>query len=64
MGPSARRIVAVIESTVGVVEDLQAIAGKAMPEIALLEVPDLETRDGPPEILGRDIAFGAIDRAG
>lgn len=39
------QIVAVIESTVGMVGDLQAIAGKAMPEIALLEVPELDARD-------------------
>jgi hypothetical protein len=36
------QIVAVIESTVGMVGDLQAIAGKAMPEIASLEIPLLE----------------------
>ncbi|MBT1512916.1 DUF2130 domain-containing protein [Bradyrhizobium sp. SRL28] len=36
------QIVAVIESTVGMVGDLQAIAGKAMPEIASLEMPLLE----------------------
>ncbi|MCP3404058.1 DUF2130 domain-containing protein [Bradyrhizobium sp. CCGB01] len=33
------QIVAVIESTVGMVGDLQAIAGKAMPEIASLDMP-------------------------
>jgi len=36
------QIVAVVESTVGMVGDLQAIAGKAMPEIASLEAPLLE----------------------
>ncbi|MCP1854455.1 MULTISPECIES: DUF2130 domain-containing protein [unclassified Bradyrhizobium] len=36
------QILAVIESTVGMVGDLQAIAGKAMPEIPSLEVPLLE----------------------
>lgn len=36
------QILAVIESTVGMVGDLQAIAGKAMPEIPSLEVPMLE----------------------
>jgi hypothetical protein len=36
------QIVAVIESTVGMVGDLQAIAGKAMPEIPGLEMPLLE----------------------
>jgi hypothetical protein len=40
------QIVAVIESTVGLVGDLQAIAGKAMPEIASLDTPMLE---GPGE---------------
>lgn len=39
------QIVAVIESTVGMVGDLQAIAGKAIPEIALLELPELDPRD-------------------
>ncbi|MDH6263818.1 DUF2130 domain-containing protein [Bradyrhizobium sp. BR13661] len=37
------QILAVVESTVGMVGDLQAIAGKAMPEIPSLEVPLLET---------------------
>ena len=41
------QIVAVIESTVGMVGDLQAIAGKAMPEIACLEVPLLEAPVAP-----------------
>ena len=41
------QIVAVIESTVGMVGDLQAIAGKAMPEIASLDTPMLE---GPGEV--------------
>ena len=36
------QILAVVESTVGMVGDLQAIAGKAMPEIPSLEVPLLE----------------------
>ncbi|MCA1397930.1 DUF2130 domain-containing protein [Bradyrhizobium sp. BRP56] len=36
------QILAVIDSTVGMVGDLQAIAGKAMPEIPSLEVPLLE----------------------
>lgn len=36
------QILSVIESTVGMVGDLQAIAGKAMPEIPSLEVPLLE----------------------
>jgi hypothetical protein len=40
------QIIAVVESTVGMVGDLQAIAGKAMPEIASLEAPLLE---GPRE---------------
>lgn len=37
------QILAVIDSTVGMVGDLQAIAGKAMPEIPSLEVPLLES---------------------
>lgn len=37
------QILAVVESTVGMVGDLQAIAGKAMPEIPSLEVPRLES---------------------
>ena len=41
------QIVAVIESTVGMVGDLQAIAGKAMPEIASLEMPLLEAPVAP-----------------
>lgn len=36
------QIVSVIESTVGLVGDLQAIAGKAMPEIPSLDIPLLE----------------------
>jgi hypothetical protein len=40
------QIVSVIESTVGMVGDLQAIAGKAMPEIASLEMPLLENSTG------------------
>jgi hypothetical protein len=37
----------VIESTVGMVGDLQAIAGKAMPEIPSLDVPLLENSASP-----------------
>src|ERR1700739_1339646 len=37
------QILAVIESTVGMVGDLQAIAGKAMPEIPSLDMPLLES---------------------
>jgi hypothetical protein len=33
------QIVSVIESTVGMVGDLQAIAGKAMPTIPCIDVP-------------------------
>jgi hypothetical protein len=40
------QIVSVIESTVGMVGDLQAIAGKAMPEIPSLDLPLLENLDG------------------
>jgi len=36
------QIISVIESTVGMVGDLQAIAGKAMPEIPSLDMPLLE----------------------
>jgi hypothetical protein len=39
------QIVSVIESTVGMVGDLQAIAGKAMPEIPSLDLPLLEKPD-------------------
>ncbi|WP_050384445.1 DUF2130 domain-containing protein [Bradyrhizobium pachyrhizi] len=38
------QILSVIESTVGMVGDLQAIAGKAMPEIPSLETPLLEVQ--------------------
>ena len=38
------QILTVIDSTVGMVGDLQGIAGKGMPEISSLEVPLL---DGP-----------------
>ena len=41
------QIVSVIESTVGMVGDLQAIAGKAMPEIPSLDVPLLESSASP-----------------
>ena len=37
-----RRTLAVVDSTVGMVGDLQGIAGKAMPEIANLDMPLLE----------------------
>jgi hypothetical protein len=37
------QIASVIESTVGLVGDLQAIAGKAMPEIPSLDMPLLES---------------------
>ena len=40
------QIQAVIDSTVGMVGDLQAIAGKAMPEIPSLELPLLENDPG------------------
>ncbi|MBW5433227.1 DUF2130 domain-containing protein [Bradyrhizobium canariense] len=41
------QILSVIDSTVGMVGDLQAIAGKAMPEIASLDVPLLEDSAEP-----------------
>lgn len=37
------QIVSVIQSTVGMVGDLQAIAGKAMPEIASIDLPLIES---------------------
>jgi len=40
------QIVSVVESTVGMVGDLQAIAGKAMPEIPSIDLPLLENIDG------------------
>ncbi|MET4323580.1 hypothetical protein ABIB90_008356 [Bradyrhizobium sp. JR4.1] len=46
------QILAVIESTVGMVGDLQAIAGKAMPEIPSLEVPMLEAVGEPDRKIG------------
>ncbi|WP_347882353.1 DUF2130 domain-containing protein [Bradyrhizobium sp. SSUT18] len=39
------QILSVVESTVGMVGDLQAIAGKAMPEIPSLDLPLLEISD-------------------
>jgi hypothetical protein len=39
------QILAVVESTVGMVGDLQAIAGKAVPEIQSLDMPLLENSD-------------------
>jgi hypothetical protein len=42
------QILAVVESTAGMVGDLQAIAGKAMPEIPSLDMPLLE-RSGAAE---------------
>jgi hypothetical protein len=41
------QILSVIESTVGMVGDIQAIAGKAMPEIPSLDVPLLESSASP-----------------
>jgi hypothetical protein len=38
-------ILSVVESTVGMVGDLLAIAGKAMPEIPSLDLPLLERSD-------------------
>jgi hypothetical protein len=42
------QIVAVIESTVGMVGDLQAIAGKTMPEISSLDLPLLDSPEEAP----------------
>jgi hypothetical protein len=39
------QILSVVDSTVGMVGDLQAIAGKAMPEISSLEAPMLDAPD-------------------
>lgn len=46
------QILSVIDSTVGMVGDLQAIAGKAMPEIASLDMPLLEDATEPPRKAG------------
>ncbi|SDF01471.1 hypothetical protein SAMN05216337_104257 [Bradyrhizobium brasilense] len=46
------QILAVIDSTVGMVGDLQAIAGKAMPEIPSLDTPLLENETEPERKLG------------
>ena len=42
------QILAVVDSTVGMVGDLQGIAGKAMPEIPSLDMPLLEAPTEPP----------------
>ena len=47
------QILAVVESTVGTVGDLQAIAGKAMPEIPSLDMPLLESVAAPERHGGR-----------
>ncbi|WFU23575.1 DUF2130 domain-containing protein [Bradyrhizobium sp. CB1717] len=49
------QIIAVIESTVGMVGDLQAIAGRAMPKIPLLDLPELAARDDTSAIPEADI---------
>jgi hypothetical protein len=46
------QILAVVESTVGMVGDLQAIAGKAMPEIPSLDMPVLESIAAPERKVG------------
>ena len=43
------QILAVVNSTVGMVGDLQGIAGKAMPEIPSLDIPKLEGLSDPQE---------------
>ena len=43
------QILAVVDSTVGMVGDLQGIAGKAMPEIPSLDIPKLEGLSDPQE---------------
>lgn len=46
------QILAVVDSTVGMVGDLQAIAGKAMPEISSLDMPLLESVATPERKVG------------
>jgi hypothetical protein len=46
------QILAVVDSTVGMVGDLQAIAGKAMPEIPSLDMPLLESVAAPERKVG------------
>ncbi|MBO4225341.1 DUF2130 domain-containing protein [Bradyrhizobium neotropicale] len=46
------QILSVIESTVGMVGDLQAIAGKAMPEIPTIDLPLLESSADPEQKTG------------
>ena len=46
------QILAVLESTVGMMGELQAIAGKAMPEIPNLDMPLLESVAAPERIAG------------
>ena len=41
------QILAVVDSTVGMVGGLQGIAGKAMPEIPILDIPLLEASTDP-----------------
>ncbi|MGT2501205.1 DUF2130 domain-containing protein [Bradyrhizobium guangxiense] len=41
------QILSVIDSTVGMVGDLQAIAGKAMPEIPSIDLPLIESTESP-----------------
>ena len=41
------QILAAVDSTVGMVGDLQSIAGKAMPEIPSLDMPLLEASTDP-----------------
>jgi hypothetical protein len=41
------QILAVLESTVGLVGDLQGIAGKAIPEIPSLDLPLIESSTAP-----------------
>jgi len=46
------QILAVVDSTVGMVGELQAIAGKAMPEIPSLDMPRLESVAAPERKVG------------
>ena len=50
------QILAVVDSTVGMVGDLQGIAGKAMPEIPSLDMPLLEASTEGPQLAFRSSA--------
>ena len=52
------QILAVVDSTVGMVGDLQGIAGKAMPEIPSLDIPLLEAATDPQQAPSHQENFG------